>query len=186
MYWRGSKYLAKGELISTSGIITWVKGARAVITGGIYIYYFSRRNSFTELLANGNYMVMTDCRCILQNLGKHLAGMGKMPWLITLACYSLSLEIQTPRGIAVRLVLLTAIPEKPSRHSSDLNISYCWGEGRAWPVLQICVEGEPMARQELWEKQWGNKNHSASPLKVQRGICKEMEKDNQRYKMRIK
>lgn len=43
--------------------------------------------------------------------------------------------------------------------------------------------GEPMARQELWGKQWGNKSHSAAPLKVQRGICKEVEKDNQRHKM---
>lgn len=77
---------------------------------------------------------------------------------------SLSLEIQTLRGIALRHVLLTAIQKKPSRHSSDLNISYCWGEGRAWPVLQIYVEGEPMARQELWEKQWGNKSYSAAPF----------------------
>lgn len=86
---------------------------------------------------------MTDCRCILQNLGKQLAGMGKVPWLISLACYSLSLEIQTRRGIALRHVLFTAIQKKPCRHNSDLNISYCWGEGRAWPALQISVQESP-------------------------------------------
>lgn len=60
---------------------------------------------------------------------KHLPGVGKMPWLISSACYSFCLEIQSPTGLVLGPVLFTATQKKQSRHNSSLRIGYFWGEG---------------------------------------------------------
>ena len=74
-------------------------------------------------------MLMANCRHILQNPGKHLAGMGKIPWLISSACYSFRLEIQSPTGLVLGPVLFTATQKRQSRHNSGLSVAYFLSEG---------------------------------------------------------
>lgn len=139
---------------------------------------------------------MTNCRWIFQNPGKHLAGVGKMPWLISLACYFSCLEIQSPTGLALWPVVFTATPKKKqSRHNSGLSIGYFSG-GRAQGghgQPQMCLEWCsmtarcPEGRTELillFSNCLDVQGFFIS-LKGQKGTCKEMKRDNQRHRMSL-
>lgn len=140
---------------------------------------------------------MTNCRGIPQNPEKLLAGVGKMPWVISLACNSSCLEIQSPTELVLWLVMFTATPKKQFRHNSGLGVGYFLGEGAqgGHGQPQMCLRsGAPW---QAGAQRWAQNSFCCSlatqmcrdfffvSLKGQKGTWKEIKKDNQRHRMNL-